>query len=298
MAKTYLSERFEQEFPGSTRWIENAGRPAFEQRCKRKIDDPADNFRGRVIDAVLLTIIPRKVRLAFGDRKKSRPLAHTPSILEGAITLRVRMVGKAPARNNGDSLGSTRLAADADDSDAASKSDFAAASSLAAGSGYQHIVFEEPMTPVAVGTAIGAAALTVGRGAIGAVGNGLSFAAELARAAGGMSSSPSGAEARQAEAAHAAIKLRSDELRERIQRQLTAAGIALSEPVELVSNGQGGIAVAGTHPQQAAIEAALGSDVLLERDFNLLASDYREFVEASGTGDMPPTLTVTVPKSS
>lgn len=154
------------------------------------------------------------------------------------------------------------------------------------------------MTPVALGTAIGAAALTVGRGAIGAVGNGLSFAAELARAAGGMSSSPSGAESRQAEAAQASIKLRSDELRERIERQLAAAGISLSEPVELESNGQGGIAVVGAHPQQAAIEAALGSDVLLERDFNVLASDYGDFVEAAGAGDMPPTLTVTVPKSS
>ena len=35
------------------------------------------------------------------------------------------------------------------------------------------------MSPIALGTAIGAAALTVGRGAAEAVGKGVSFAAEL-----------------------------------------------------------------------------------------------------------------------
>src|SRR6266850_2506001 len=128
------------------------------------------------------------------------------------------------------------------------------------------------MAPVAVGTAIGAAALTVGRGALGAVGNGLSFAAELMRSASGTAGSPSESTNRQANA-RAAIEQRGAEMRERIRRQLAAAGLNLSEPVELTSNGQGGIAVAGAHPQQAAIEEALGSDLLLERDFNQLASD-------------------------
>jgi hypothetical protein len=154
------------------------------------------------------------------------------------------------------------------------------------------------MTPVAVGSAIGAAALTVGRGAVGAVGNGLSFAAELVRAASGGSADAAQAQGRQAEAAKAAIKSRTDELRQRVEQQLAAAGVQLSQPVDLVSNGQGGIAVAGPHPQQAAIEEAVGSDVLLERDFNQLASDYSDFAAASGDAELPASLTIAIPKKA
>jgi hypothetical protein len=154
------------------------------------------------------------------------------------------------------------------------------------------------MNPVAMGTAIGAAALTVGRGALGAVGRGLSFSAELARAAAGNKAPASEAGAREADAQKNVIKLRSDELRERIARQLATAGIQLFQPVELISNGQGGIAVAGPHPQQAVIEEALGSDVLLERDFNQLAGDYRDLVETGRAGDLPPMLTVLVAPAS
>jgi hypothetical protein len=152
------------------------------------------------------------------------------------------------------------------------------------------------MGPVAAGTAIGAAALTLGRGAVGAVGNGLSFAAELMRAAGGVSSTTD----RTSDAstsARAALKLRSDEMQQRIQQELAAAGIQLVQPVELVGNGTGGIAVAGPHPQQAAIEEVLGNDVLIERDFNQLLGDYEEFVDKNDGGDLPPNLTITIPKS-
>jgi hypothetical protein len=158
-------------------------------------------------------------------------------------------------------------------------------------------ISEVLMTPVVAGSAIGAAALTVGRGAFAAVGNGLSFAAELVQAASGTAADAPGSSNVKNDAAQAAIKLRTDELRERIQRQLAAAGINLSQPLELTSNGQGGIAVAGSHPQQAAIEEALGSDVLLERDFNQLASDYSQFAEASGAGDLPATLTIAIPSN-
>ena len=150
------------------------------------------------------------------------------------------------------------------------------------------------MTPVAMGSAIGAAALTFGQGAVGAAGKGLSFAAELL--SGGSGKSDAAQESKQA--ADAALKLRCHELCERIGRQLTAAGIQLSEPVDLVSNGQGGIAVASDHPQRAAIEAALGNDVLLERDFNMLSGDYEEFAQANGAGDASPTLIITVPKAT
>jgi len=153
------------------------------------------------------------------------------------------------------------------------------------------------MNPVAMGTAVGAAALTVGRGALGAVGNSLSFAAQLVGAAGG-AAAEADAQRQQANAAQAAIKQRTDALRQRIEQQLAAAGIQLTQPVDLVSNGTGSIAVAGSHPQQAAIEEALGSDVLLERDFNQLAGNYHELAEQGGAGDLPPMLTITVAPAS
>lgn len=150
------------------------------------------------------------------------------------------------------------------------------------------------MGPVAIGSAIGAAALTFGRGAVGAAGKGLSFTAELLGA--GNSQTDAAQESKQA--ANSALKLRCQELSERIGQQLMAAGIQLSEPVALVSNGQGGIAVASDHPQRAAIEATLGSDVLLERDFNMLSGDYEEFAQSSGTGDSSPSLVLTIPKAT
>jgi len=150
------------------------------------------------------------------------------------------------------------------------------------------------MSPVAMGSAIGAAALTFGRGAAGAIGNGLSFTAELLRASGDQSEAAQ--ESKQA--ADAAIKLRCQELSERIGRQLTAAGIPLSEPVELVSNGQGGIAVASDHPQRAAIEAALSNDVLLERDFTMLSGDFEEFAQSNPNSEISPTLVLTIPKAT
>jgi hypothetical protein len=154
------------------------------------------------------------------------------------------------------------------------------------------------MTPVVAGTAIGAAALTVGRGALGAVSNSLSFAAQLVGAASGNSPSQADAKSKQASADQAALKLRTDEMRQRISRQLAAAGIQLCEPVEMVTSGTGGIAVAGPHPQQAAIEEVLSSDVLLERDFNQLASDYSDLAEQGRGGDLPPTLTIAVAQTS
>src|SRR5262245_46454572 len=151
------------------------------------------------------------------------------------------------------------------------------------------------MTSVAVGTAIGAAALTVGRGTLGAVGNGLSFAAELVRATAG---SPSTAGDNSGEAARAAIQQRIGELRQRIARHLAEAGIQLSQPVELISDGQGGIAVAGSHPQQSAIEEALNSDVLLERDFHRLVEEYADHVELNGAGNMPQSLAIVIAQAS
>lgn len=70
-------------------------------------------------------------------------------------------------------------------------------------------------------------------------------------------------------------------LRARIEQALAAAGVVLTEPVDLVPDGRGGIEVAGWHPQRAAIEAALRHEYLLERDFTALAQQF----EALGTRD-------------
>jgi hypothetical protein len=176
----------------------------------------------------------------------------------------------------------------------ASQRNFAAASDvvLAESDSYKKLF----MSPIAIGTAIGAAALTVGRGAVSAVGEGASFAAQLVTPA-----DPRAADQKkqsQTSAAQAAFKQRADELSQRIERQLAAAGIQLSKPVELVSDGQGGISVATDDPNAAAIQSVLSSDILLERDFTMLAGDYEEFVQSTITTDMPSTLNIVIPKAS
>lgn len=152
------------------------------------------------------------------------------------------------------------------------------------------------MSPIAIGTAIGAAALTVGRGALAAVGQGASFASELVTPGG--TSSGAHEQKSQCNADRAALKQRTDELSQRIERQLTAAGIHLSEPVELISDGAGGITVAAEHPQSAAIQAALSTDILIERDFTMLAGEYEEHIQSTAAIDIPPSLTIIVPKES
>src|SRR5262245_4665785 len=121
-----------------------------------------------------------------------------------------------------------------------------------------------------VGAILGTAAVTVGRGAAAAVGDGLSFASQLLRAVGG--ESPAAAPG--SPATEDILTRRIDELRDRIRRCLATAGIDLSQPVELTSDGLGGIAASLLHPQHAAIEDALSHDVLLARDFSQLDADY------------------------
>src|SRR5436309_2601947 len=89
------------------------------------------------------------------------------------------------------------------------------------------------MSPIILGSTLGAAALTVGRGASQAVGNGLSFAAELLR---GNSPKPADAQS----AVQAQLKQQTDALSSRIQQELAAAGIQLTQPAELTSDGAGG----------------------------------------------------------
>ena len=128
-----------------------------------------------------------------------------------------------------------------------------------------------------LGTAIGSAAVALGRGVAAATGNGLSFAAELLKAAGGAEP----ADAVSGDSALGGLKARISQLAQRLRHHLLASGIRLSQPVELISNGQGGITVAGTHPQQAEIAQALASDVLLESEFNRLALDHADAIGGS-----------------
>jgi hypothetical protein len=153
------------------------------------------------------------------------------------------------------------------------------------------------MTPAVAGSVLGAAALTFGRGAVAAAGNGLSFAGELLKGASATSAEHDEAPSAK-DSARAIIERRIKELQDRIRRELVAAGIVLAKPVELTGDGAGGIAVAADHPQREAIQDFLGNDFLLERDFHQLAGEYDDFVAEQGAGDWPAKLTVVVPTAS
>jgi hypothetical protein len=150
------------------------------------------------------------------------------------------------------------------------------------------------MTPAVLGSVSGAAALTLGRGAAAAAGNGLSFAGELLSAS-------ATATAKDDESAvdreRSVLERRMADLSERIRRKLAESGVTLNKPLELTSDGAGGISLAGDHPQRKAIEEILRNDFLLERDFDHLAGDYHDFVDQFGAGDSPAALTIAVPAS-
>jgi hypothetical protein len=121
---------------------------------------------------------------------------------------------------------------------------------------------------------IGVAGIGLARAATAAIGEGLSFAAELARG-----SDPK-VQPEQAEQQRAQLQRRIEAFAARIKQQLAQAGIDISQPLTLTDDGLGGIAAQG-HPQRAAIEELLESDVLLLRDFDRLQDDY----EAAAASD-------------
>ena len=148
------------------------------------------------------------------------------------------------------------------------------------------------MSNIALLTLGGIAATGLAKTAVQAVNQGLSFAAELAKSA------TADGNATDEEASRLA-ELRSDhaariaEFADRIRRELEAAGIDLEEPIEVTSDGLGGIALASDHPQRAAIQELLATDVLLQRDFQRLA-DEQESLAAAGDGT-PEALSITIP---
>jgi hypothetical protein len=129
------------------------------------------------------------------------------------------------------------------------------------------------MASAALWPVIGAAGIGLAR-PHGAIGEGLSFAAELARG------SNSEVQPDQAEQQREQMQRRIEAFAARIKQQLAEGGIDVSRPLTLTDDGLGGIA-ALDHPQRAAIEELLEGDVLLLRDFDRLQDDY----EAAAASD-------------
>ena len=62
----------------------------------------------------------------------------------------------------------------------------------------------------------------------------------------------------------------------RLQQRLAAAGVASSQPLELVSDGLGGVQVSGDHPDRALIEQTLNGDPALLAQFQQLGQQSRQ----------------------
>jgi hypothetical protein len=126
----------------------------------------------------------------------------------------------------------------------------------------------------------GLAGVGLARAAATAVTGGLSFAAELARGIASSDEPPKPSEPTAAEKEREQLQQRIEALTARIKQQLAEAGIDVTQPLTLTSDGLGGIAAAD-HPQRAAIEELLGSDYLLLRDFDRLKDEYEAFATDS-----------------
>jgi hypothetical protein len=113
-----------------------------------------------------------------------------------------------------------------------------------------------------------AAAGSLAREAVSAVGSGLSFAAELARQGKGEEIAPATGERDSAQEQFTAAL---SQFARRLQQHLAAAGLAVTAPIELAADGLGGIDVSGNHPQQSAIEQLLATDEALREQFAALA---------------------------
>lgn len=148
------------------------------------------------------------------------------------------------------------------------------------------------MSSIALLTLGGVAASGLAKTAVQALNQGLSFAAELAKSAttDGKESDDSQSQLEALRSDHAA---RIAEFADRIRRELESAGIDLNEPLEVTSDGLGGIALAGDHPQRAAIEELLSTDVLLQRDFQRLANEQESL--SAACDDALEALSITIP---
>lgn len=123
-----------------------------------------------------------------------------------------------------------------------------------------------------------AAAGSLAREAVSAVGSGLSFAAELARQGRGEELAPATDERDSAQEQFAAAL---SQFARRLQQRLAAAGLAVTAPLELAADGLGGIDVGGNHPQRSAIEQLLASEEALREQFAALAEHHAEMTGVS-----------------
>jgi hypothetical protein len=121
------------------------------------------------------------------------------------------------------------------------------------------------LTPLLSG--VGLAAGAVLTGAVQAVGNGLSFTAELAKQA----VTPPAAQTNVVAAAEKTPEEKRDELlkqfRERLEERLKSLGISLAQPIVLEANPSGTLRVMNDHPQWRAIEQGLGEDASFADQF-------------------------------
>lgn len=138
------------------------------------------------------------------------------------------------------------------------------------------------MASAALWPIMGAAGIGLARAATSAVNDSLSFAAELAQGLAPSEESSATSEPTAAEREQEQLRQRIEALANRIKQQLAAAGVDVTQPLVLTSDGLGGIA-ATEHPQRAAIESLLESDVLLLRDFERLKDEYAAAAGASSS---------------
>ena len=126
----------------------------------------------------------------------------------------------------------------------------------------------------------GVAAASLAREAIGAVGSGLSFAAELVRQGPGDAPEPAAAQAEFA-AVRKQFTAALAQFARRLRQHLEAAGLAVAGSIELTADGLGGIEVGGNHPQQGAIEQLLSVDESLREQFASLADLHEQLAGSS-----------------
>jgi hypothetical protein len=143
----------------------------------------------------------------------------------------------------------------------------------------------------------GVAATSLAKSAAQAVSNGVSFATELAKSFQPGAEDPASAQQAARDGMRLEHEVRIAEFAARVRRNLEAAGIDVSEPLALTSDGLGGIAIAGDHPQRAAIEDLLAGDVLLQRDFQRLAREREAVALELNNGMLSDNLVVSISKS-
>jgi hypothetical protein len=119
-----------------------------------------------------------------------------------------------------------------------------------------------PLMPIAT-----AAAASLAREAVAAIGSGLSFAAELVR----QDQATQPARAGGPPAARAQLAHSLQQFAGRLRHRLVQAGLSLAGTIELAADGLGGIEVGGSHPHKAAIEELLAADESLVAHFRSLA---------------------------